>query len=46
MLDDLVTLASSFLEACAVKDNNLAARAGDWTQRTLQRCPTPLLAKN
>ena len=29
MLDDLVTLASNFLEACSIKDNNLAALIPD-----------------
>jgi hypothetical protein len=29
MLDDLVALASSFFEACSVKDNNLAAPITD-----------------
>ena len=29
MLDDLVTLASGFFEACSVKDNNLAALISD-----------------
>jgi hypothetical protein len=29
MLDDLVTLASSFFEACSVKDNNPAAAIFD-----------------
>jgi len=29
MLDDLVTLASGFFEACSVNDNNLAAPIPD-----------------
>jgi hypothetical protein len=29
MVDDLVTLASGFFEACSVKDNNLAALISD-----------------